>query len=628
MGNFFNSINVGLKALQVQKTSLDVTGHNISNANSEGYSRQRVTQTADRAVPLPGMNMPAGAGQLGTGVKIEEINRIRDQFIDGQINEEGQVLGEWEKRYQGLHRIELIFNEPSDSSLDFALSEFWKSLQDLSNNPEDAAVRETVKERGVALADTFHSLHDQLLDYKSSLNDDVATTVHEINSYAWRIADLNNQILSINTSGKKPNDLMDKRDLLFEKLNSLVDVQGHIDQKGSLNINLGGVSFVTHNKVNELEVQKLNPTEDSESNYEDPVFFKETGEKAEIRSGELGGLLTVRDSDIDQYLGQLNEMAETIKNGFNEIHESGYDFYGNKGKAFFTIGGEDWKAETLYDDGELIVNDNKLYIVTDSNGINSASSDIRSFIEKEQMKFVGGISPAATFNVTEEIADDVNLIAAGTIAEGYDYSEDSNVASALITDLDQVEVGHEYSVEIKKEADDTLTYKIIDLTDNNFIEAEGVYDGTEITDPEVTDADGNTKNLSELIGISFTIKGDIEEDTKTTVDISRKGNGANALKMAAVIREDKLFNNGEANLTDHYGSIISELGIDTQRAKQMVENQNVLVDQLNNQRTSISGVSLDEEMANMIQYQQAYNAAAKIITTTDKMLDTLMSILR
>src|SRR5690554_6525217 len=173
MANYFNTINTALRALQAQQKSLDVTGHNIANANTEGYSRQRAIHSATDPYTVPGFGMPAGAGQVGTGVEIAEIARIRDKFIDGQINEEKQSLGYWEKMYEGLHRIKLIFNEPSDSSLSFAMTKFWESLQELSNNPEDPAVRESVKQTAQTMIDTFHNLNDQLADYKRSLNADV-----------------------------------------------------------------------------------------------------------------------------------------------------------------------------------------------------------------------------------------------------------------------------------------------------------------------------------------------------------------------------------------------------------------------------------------------------------------------
>lgn len=490
MANYFNTINTALRALQAQQKSLDVTGHNIANANTEGYSRQRAIHTATDPYTVPGFGMPAGAGQVGTGVEIAEISRIRDKFMDGQINEEKQALGYWEKMYEGIHRIELIFNEPSDSSLSYAMTKFWEALQELSNSPEDPAVRESVKQTAQTMIDTFHNFHDQLMDYKRSLNEDVNTIVDEINSIARRIADLNEQIVDVKGTGKNPNDLLDRRDLLFEQLNYLVNVQGYEDSQGNLHISLGGTRLVSGKKVNELAI-KENP--DETRRFEDIIYFTNTKSNALIEGGELKAILDLRGGyrneygddtgEIGRYLARLDELARGLVERFNAVHRGGYDLDGNDGGDFFAPTGPEGVA-------------------VDAHNI-SLSAEILA-------------------------QDGVNKIAAGLSTDG----------------------------------------------------------------------------------------------------IRNMGNGDNAILLAEVVNGEKIFNNGTATMFDFYKSMISTMGIDGQRADRMVNNQTVLVDQLENQRTSISGVSLDEEMANLIRFQQAYNAAARIITTTQYILDSLMGIIR
>ncbi|MEC9487921.1 MAG: flagellar hook-associated protein FlgK [Halanaerobium sp.] len=470
--NYFNTIETALRALRAQQKAMQVTGHNVANANTEGYSRQRAIQTATRPYAYPGMNMPAGAGQVGTGVEVSQIERVRDQFIDGQIREEAQSLGYWEQRYQGLHRMELIFNEPSDTSLSFVFNEFWKSLEDLSVYPEDTATRATVRQRALNLVDGFHSLDDQLVDYKRALNEDVKTTVEEINSLARRIADLNEQIVNVETTGQKANDLMDQRDLLFERLSKLVNVRGSVDGENNLSVTLGGSTLISYGEVHELETVPS-------GNAEDAVIFKGTSVAVNATGGKLHGLLELRDKEIDDYIGKLDDLASRLITAFNNSHNSGYGLDGSTGIDFFRG------------------------------------------------------SDAATIDITDEIKDPVdglNRIAAAKDVDG---------------------------------------------------------DGT----PDIP------------------------------------GDGSNALDLAEVVRESKLFSSNTASFMDYYQSMISTLGVEGQRADQMVANQNVLVDQLKNQRNSISGVSLDEEMANIVKFQQAYNAAAKMISRSDQMLETLLSII-
>ncbi len=554
MANYFNTINIGLRALQTQKKSLDVTSHNIANANTEGYSRQRAVHATTDPHTVPGFGMPEGAGQVGTGVEVSDISRIKDQFIEGQIWEKKQSQGYWDRQYDGLHRIEQVFNEPSENSLSSSMDKFWQSLEDLSNNPEDSAVRATVKERGNALVDTFHSLEDQLSDYKASLNRDVNTTVEEINSLGKRIADLNGQIAHIKGTGNNPNDLMDTRDKLIEELNEKVNVRTRETDRGYINISIGGMTFVSGDKRNNLitEMDASNPDEEI-------IKFEELDRQADINNGELASLLDLRgvggEGVLPEYMDELDNMAKTFAEHFNGIHQKGYDLNGDFGQEFF---------------------------VSDDGGDITADSIV----------------------VEGSIDDDPAKIAAGSLSDTQDVLE------AEVSDANNYDENEEYFVELDKATD---SYTVIDST-GNIIANDTIPASKEI-------------DLSTEIGMTFSVN-----DYGSAVVGKGAGSGGNALNLANTIKSDKLDFSGDGNadstVMDKYESIISSLGVEGQRADQMVNNQETLVNQLENQRQSISGVSLDEEMANMVKYQQAYNAAAKLIRNSDQMLDSLMSILR
>jgi len=549
LANYFNTINIGLRGLQAQKKSLDVTSHNIANANTEGYSRQRAVHSTTDPYTAPGFGMPEGAGQVGTGVEIEEINRIKDQFVEGQIWEKKQSQSYWNRRSDGLSRIENIFNEPSDSNLSAAFDKFWQSLEDLSNNPEDSAVRATVKERANTLVDSFHSIDEQLTAYKKSLNGDVKTTVDEINSLGKRISDLNEQIAHIKGTGKNPNDLMDTRDRLIEELNQKVNVRTRKNDRGYINVSIGGMSFVSGDAVNELKTETV-----SGSPNEDIIKFAELDKKANINSGELAALIDLRGAGgegiIPDQKEKLDNIANTFANRFNEIHNSGYDLNKDAGEDFF-----------LSDDGS---------------NINADSIILNGTID-----------------------NDISKIAAGSLSDNRDVVtvEDNGTYN-----------GDEYSVTIDK---NNSTYTLKNLTTDTTIATNANYTGDSFT------AEGLTFNV---------------EDSGTAFVNNNIGSGDNALNLADTIKSDELdFNNDgniEGTVMGKYESVISSLGVQGQRANQMVENQDTLVNQLENKRQSISGVSLDEEMANMIKYQQAYNASAKLISNANRMLDSLMGILR
>jgi len=569
LSNLFNTINIGLKGLQAQKKSLDTTSHNISNANTEGYSRQRAVHSTTDPYTVPGMGMPEGAGQVGTGVEISEINRIKDQFIEGQIREKKQSQSYWNKKSEGLSRIENILNEPSDNNLSAAFDRFWQSLQDLSNNPEDSAVRSTVKERAKTLVDSFHSLEEQLTDYKKSLNKDVETTINEINSLGKRIADLNKQIAHIKGAGKNPNDLMDTRDKLIEELNQKVNVRTReIDLgkknngnnkdssyiKGNINISIGGMSFVNGDSVNELKTVSVpgSPNEDS-------IEFEGLGRGPKIKSGELDALLELRggrdEEIIPNQIDELDKIAKTFAEEFNKVHNTGYDLDGN--------------------------------------------SDI-DFFESDS----GGDITARSINITSDIED--GKIAAGTL------SDNQEVVTANVEDITNYDPSKEYVVEI----DETTDQYEVNLSD-----------GTSIASGTISSLTNGEIDLESSEGLIFKVQG-----SGSAIISKNSGSGNNASNLSDVIKNKDLdFNEDgtkEATVMDKYESVISSLGVQGQRANQMVENQDTLVNQLENRRQSISGVSLDEEMANMIKYQQAYSASAKLISNANRMMDSLMGILR
>ncbi len=551
MSNIFNGFNIGLRALQTQKKSLDITGHNIANANNEEYSRQRAIHSATKPRSVPGMQSPGGPGQIGTGVEIEKIERIKDVFIDQQIREESQEKGYWDKLQQGLERIEFTFNEPSDSSLKTALNLFWNSLQDLSNRPVDTATRQTVKSRASVLTDSFHTLYDQLMDYKSSLNTDVRSKVDKINSIARRIGDLNNQITSIISSDQAPNDLLDKRDALFNELNQLINVQGRTDQMGGLSIAIGGVRLVSGSDVNELTVET---EQRNEFQYEDRVLFANTGEEVNIESGEMKGIIDVRDREIDEYIYRLDNIAAGLAERFNEVHQMGYDLAGSQGNQFFEIA------------------DNVLHA-------------------------------SASIKLTDEIAAEggINKIAAGN------YSDSPDVATAWNESADSA-----VNYRIKVTAGDTTDFKYEVFKDNG---NTALYSGSVDSGEEI--------DLSTAEGIKLYLHNTGEANINFA---GNEGSGTNGVALARAIKEDAVLEG--ASITQYYEAVISTIGVNTQRAEQMVNNQDALVNQLENLEESISGVSLDEEMTHLIKYQQAYNAAAKIITKTEEILDNLMAAIR
>lgn len=550
----FDGIHTGLSALQTQKKSIETTGHNIANANNEDYSRQRVIQTAKEPNTLPGSNF-----MQGTGVKVADIRRIQDQFINQQVREESQESGYWEQIQSGMERIEYILNEPSDSGLQSAFDKFWNSLQDLNTHPNDTATRAAVKNQGMVLTKAFRNINEQMMDYKRSLNSDLEKKVSEVNSIADRISRYNKQITTALASNNTPNDLLDKREALFNELNELATVKGKTDKVGNLNITIDGKKLVSKFDTNKLET-------DQKGTYEDKVVLDINGNKVNVRpeTGGIRGIMDVRDQEIPNYLDTLDDIAKNFAEKFNGKHSNGFDLKGNTGNKFFELN-------------------------------SSYSRASRAIQVHSSIKADGGI----------------NKIAAGN------YSETPDVASVEITDSNDIDKSQYYKVEVSKSGDQ-YDYELFekdagDLTFSSLVKTGSLDIETAVENP--VDVSSH--------GFEFTVKGTGE----TVINFNEnQGNGNNAASLAKTINQDKVLNG--ATVTDNYKALISTVGVNAQRADQMKASQGDLVEQLENIKKSVSGVSLDEEMANMIKYQQAYNAAAKLITKNDEMLDSLMAMIR
>ncbi|MGM0471737.1 MAG: flagellar hook-associated protein FlgK [Bacillota bacterium] len=584
MSSTFGSIELGKKALQVQKKSLDVTGHNISNANTEGFHRQEAVQTADDPLTI---YQGTEAGQIGTGVRIDEIRRLKDDFIADQIREETSAQGKWEVKNQALEQLELIFNEPSDKSLDNSMDQFWSSLQELNNNPNDESVRATVRERALSLTDTFNHLDDQLRDYRTSLNDELKTKVDDVNSYSQRIADLNNQIRRVESMDQNANDLEDKRDLLIDKLSKIADVSTSQSTNGAINVNLKGQSLVEQDSA-----KKIKAVEDkaSDPNFERTVEvrWERNDHEVDFSDGEMQGLLEARDEEIPKYVEQLNKMADTLKTEFNAQHQQGYGLSDTEMTEMESDVQSNPNDPLEGETGELgvMVNGSLTDLVSIASG-----DDLTTIANK--IDGVSGVD-AKVKDSNGDGTDDKLEVTSTTSGDKIDLLNTSDSDSGEVNVIEELGIK---GTGAERDFFTGTTAKDIDLTDE-------------------IKSDNGLANIAAASRASDSANNDGVNDYA--------GDGSNALQMAEVGSE-KLFNSGTSDIGEYYGANISKLGVDGQRAERMVNNQEDLTKQLKKRRDSESGVSLDEEMSNLVKDQHAYSAAAKFTSTMDQMLEVLVN---
>ncbi|MCX7695935.1 MAG: flagellar hook-associated protein FlgK, partial [Caloramator sp.] len=225
MSGLFNTFNVAKRGMQAQQTSLHVVSHNIANANTEGYSVQRANLKTTTPFGMPSLTTSAEPGQIGTGVKVDSITRSRDEFLDFYIRKETSTLENYKAREQFLSQIETVFTEPSDTGIGTLLTRFWDAWQGLATNPESSTSRELVRSNATALCEGIRHNYTQLEDIESSVSDLIQNQVFEVSSMLKQIADLNEQIKAVTIGGKNPNDLMDRRDLLLDKISERFSIK-------------------------------------------------------------------------------------------------------------------------------------------------------------------------------------------------------------------------------------------------------------------------------------------------------------------------------------------------------------------------------------------------------------------
>jgi len=324
MASTGRTMDIARQALAAQQAGLGVTGHNIANVNTPGYSRQRVTFESK----APALTQ---WGFMGRGVSIQYIERIRDEFVDLEIRTEKQSFGKWEYKERAMKEVEDVFNEPSDSGLGAILSNFWDSWGELANDPQSGSASEWVKQVGSHLVNTFNHLHSRFSSIQTNLDNELKLGVEEVNVLLHQVADLNDKVASTEGRGISANDFRDKRDKLVEDLYELVGVRVIEREDGMVSVTLDGKSLVERSSVTELGIRTRSLGNIVVS---DPTWAVNKSSLSMV-NGKLHGIVEMRDEVIVDQLEKLDEIANTLVTKVNEIHQTGYGKDGSIGIDFF-----------------------------------------------------------------------------------------------------------------------------------------------------------------------------------------------------------------------------------------------------------------------------------------------------
>lgn len=298
MASTFHGIETARRGLTTQMTAINTVGHNISNAETEGYSRQRVNMSAAEAYDPYGMNRTTAAGQLGEGVEATSITRIRENYLDSQYRDQNALNGSWTIQADTLSQLEDIINEPSEEGLSTAVQNFFKSWSDLANNPESESNRTIVAEYAQALTDIFNQMSKQVTDLQTNLTDQIDTAVTEANSILTSIASLNKQISKLETNGNDANDLRDQRDLLTDQLSRMANVTV-TEASNGYSITMGNTTLVSGETASTVTSST----------------FTSAYSGGTLTSGEIYGMIQSRDGILGDYLSSLDTLASTLANG-------------------------------------------------------------------------------------------------------------------------------------------------------------------------------------------------------------------------------------------------------------------------------------------------------------------------
>ncbi|NOZ06876.1 MAG: flagellar hook-associated protein FlgK [Chloroflexi bacterium] len=349
MPSTFSGINIALRAVLTNQRAIDVISHNVANVNTPGYTRQEAVLVTSEPWTEPGLVHGSNPGQVGTGVQISQIRRYATSFFDQRIRGESQTLGRWQITRGALEQISVMFTEPSETGVAAALDQFWSAWQDLASNPESLAARETVIQDSKNLTTLFHTFHSQLANQQKDIDHQLSSYVQKVNESASELARLNTIIAKVESIGDHPNDLLDRRDMILDRLAEIVDIQYAIGENDATTVAIGGHSLVMGSQSVKLQVGP-----DPANNNLSKLTWADDGSQASISDGEMAGVIHVRDSVIPDLQSKLDTLAQSLISAVNTVHNAGYALDGTTTGLDFLQGTGANDIAVAFDDPALI----------------------------------------------------------------------------------------------------------------------------------------------------------------------------------------------------------------------------------------------------------------------------------
>jgi|AGTN01.2.fsa_nt_gi flagellar hook-associated protein FlgK len=328
MSGIFYGLEIARRGLAVSQQAITLTGNNISNANTEGYTRQRLV--IESLYPNTQSRL-SGVVTIGGGAEVTGVSQVRSEYIDRQLRDEYAALGQWNTRSEEMQFIESILNELSKSgSISSALADFYKSLGELTTKPDSVEIRTNLQQNGIKLCETLGYYYDQLVEAQNSYNQAMSVTVNKINNLLTSIASYNEEIYGYEMGGQNANQLRDNRNMLLDELSKLVNIRYSEDADGKLTVSVEGTALVSHTSTTLLTVDDdQTGVVSGESGYYS-IYYAGTTTDFEYSGGQLQAYTDLRDGNtvgnigIPYMLNSLNALARGLAQEFNAVHSGGY----------------------------------------------------------------------------------------------------------------------------------------------------------------------------------------------------------------------------------------------------------------------------------------------------------------
>jgi flagellar hook-associated protein 1 FlgK len=627
MTSTFMGIEIGKRGVQAHQQALNVTGHNLTNASTDGYSRQRIEMAAFDPIYLPGLNREETPGQIGQGTVVERIQRVRDQLLDKQIIAQASEEGYWQARDPYVRMMDQIYLEPGEKSVRSKMDEFWDAWEELATYPADTPPRTAVLERGKTLIDGIHRRYQALKGLQTMADEDIQITVARVNEFSREIAALNRDIIKVRAMGDNPNDLMDRRDLLVDQLSSIIDISVDHRDSDEFMVHTSGLVLVQGKIGRQFGLERNIDTEGYSR-----IIWQETGEEARFRRGSLAALVELRDQTIEEEIQTLDNMTMNFVDLVNEVHREGYGINASTGNNFFSEYPFVTNVNGNYDrDGDGIFDSSYIYRI---NGTNALESQAQVGLEGEiTLSGPEGAERRIPYYATDTVGDIITRIN-NSGAEVVARLNRQGFLSLKATTASAVEG-------LERQNPD---FVIRHIEDSGYF--LGGYAGI-FADPgpgvsydwAQADAVGTLRNGAEQYALAPIAhpSGWIELNPALVKDpgsvasgfgfngrAANPGNGDAALAIAA-IRNTAVMVGPFGTFDDYFAAAAGRIGLLGERAETALQTENLIMKQFRDMRDSISGVNIDEELSNMIKYQHGYAAAARFITTVNSMLDTLIN---